>query len=44
MNGNERQGRPDGVVESVQPLGEDLMSNGREYSDETARMLDEEIL
>ena len=24
-------------------LGEDLMSNGREYSDETARMLDEEI-
>ena len=24
-------------------LGEDLMSNGREYSDDTARMLDEEI-
>ncbi len=24
-------------------LGEDLMSNGREYSDETARMVDEEI-
>lgn len=24
-------------------LGDDLMSSGREYSDETARMLDEEI-
>jgi cell division protease FtsH len=24
-------------------LGEDLMTSGREYSDETARMMDEEI-
>jgi cell division protease FtsH len=42
--GHERARRADGLeLEQQVFLGEDLMSAGREYSDDTAKLLDEEV-
>ena len=42
--GHERPRRPDGVEQPAAVfLGEDLMTSGREYSDDTAKLLDEEV-